>query len=197
MLKSNLKPLPSPDSFISVGIVDVLSSTDLSDLCDAADATIEAGGGFGWIKSPPRETLERYWKGVLAVPERHLLAARINGTICGAVQLVEPSRHNEAQAFAATLLASFVAPWAQRRGAASKLLQTAEKLAAEIGYHVLQADIRQSQAAALHLYEKAGYARWGVNPFYARIDNVHIAGCYYHKTITPIYCEGGGKFNFS
>ena len=27
---------------------------DLGDLCDAAEAGIEAGGGFGWLTPPPR-----------------------------------------------------------------------------------------------------------------------------------------------
>src|SRR5213076_2952952 len=42
--------------------------TDLADLCDASEAAIAEGGGFGWIKAPPRHILESYWKGVLLVP---------------------------------------------------------------------------------------------------------------------------------
>jgi ribosomal protein S18 acetylase RimI-like enzyme len=168
-----------------IDIVDQLTPADLNDLCDATDAAVEAGGGFGWITPPAREVMERYWKGVMVVPERHLLLARIDDVVCGAVQLVEPSRHNEAQAFSASLLAAFIAPWARGRGAGRKLTETAEKLALEMGYKVLQLDVRATQETAIRLYESMGYVRWGVNPAYAQIDGGMIAGYYYLKTISP------------
>lgn len=187
MPHSQLKSAPLFDSHLSVEIADTLSAADLNDLCEATESAIEAGGGFGWIQSPGRESLERYWKGVLLVPERHLLAARMDGVICGAVQLIEPSRHNEAQSFSATLLASFVAPWAQRRGSGRKLVETAEKLARDMGYKVLQMDVRQTQTVAIRLYESMGYERWGTNPAYALVNNRVIAGYHYSKMIAPMH----------
>jgi ribosomal protein S18 acetylase RimI-like enzyme len=174
-------------SAISVECADGLSAADLNDLCEATEGAIDGGGGFGWVKTPAREWLERYWKGVLVVPERHLLVARMEGVICGAVQLVEPTRHNEAQAFSVTLLACFVAPWARRRGAGRKLLQTAGTLAADRGYKILQLDVRQTQTAAMNLFEKEGYIRWGNNPAYAQVNGRIITGCYYSKTIAPLF----------
>ena len=44
------------------------SGTDLDDLCEATESAIVEGGGFGWLKPPPRQVLENYWKGVLLVP---------------------------------------------------------------------------------------------------------------------------------
>jgi ribosomal protein S18 acetylase RimI-like enzyme len=167
--------------------MDRLTPADLNDLCDATDAAIEGGGGFGWVSLPAREVLERYWKGVLVVPERHLLLARIDGVVCGAAQLVEPSRHNEAQSFAAQLVASFVAPWARKRGAGRKLVEMAEKLAQEMGYKVLHLDVRETQEAAVSLYETLGYRRWGVNPAYAYVQGRLIAGYYYTKNIGPVF----------
>ena len=186
MRQSNLKPLPLFNPHIAVEIVDALSQADLNDLCDAAEAAIEDGGGFGWITLPAREALEKYWKGVLVVPERHLVVARMDGVICGAVQLIEPSRHNEAQAFSAMLLASFIAPWARERGAGRKLVETVEKLALEMGYRLLQMDVRQTQTAAIKLYEQMGYERWGTNPAYAIVNNRIIPGYYYQKIIAPL-----------
>src|SRR5688572_27859440 len=163
----NDKNLKTATPKISVEeITKPLSPADLNDLCDATDAAIEGGGGFGWISLPAREVLERYWKGVLVVPERHLLLARMDGVVCGAAQLVEPSRHNEAQSFCAQLLAGFVAPWGRRRGAGRKLVEMGEKLALEMGYKVLQLDVRETQDAAIRLYESMGYRRWGTNPAY-------------------------------
>lgn len=176
-----------PDAIITIDIVETLSPADLNDLCDATDAAVEAGGGFGWIEPPAREVMERYWKGVTVVPERHLLLARMDGIVCGAVQLVEPSRHNEAQAFSAQLLAAFIAPWARNCGAGRKLSETAETLAKDMGYKVLQLDVRDTQEAAIHLYESMGYKRWGVNPAYAQIDGKIIKGYYYAKTIAPLF----------
>jgi ribosomal protein S18 acetylase RimI-like enzyme len=178
---------PKTDPLITVDIVDRLTPADLHDLCDATDAAIEGGGGFGWVTLPAREVLERYWKGVLVVPERHLLLARLDGVVCGAAQLVEPSRHNEAQSFSAQLLASFIAPWARQHGAGRKLVETVEKLALEMGYKVLHLDVRETQEAAIRLYESLGYRRWGVNPAYAMVQGRMIAGHYYTKIISPLF----------
>lgn len=172
---------------VTIEIVDRLSPADLNDLCDATDAAIEAGGGFGWLVPPAREVLERYWKGVLVVPERHLLLARMDGVVCGTAQLVEPTRHNEAQAFSAQLLACFVSPWARGHGAGRKLAETSEKLAVEMGYKVMQLDVRETQETAIRLYEALGYRRWGVNPAYALVEGRLIAGYYYSKNISPLF----------
>lgn len=177
VLKTNFGP------HASVEIVDKLGAGDLAALCEAAESAIENGGGFGWVTVPPRESLERYWKGVLVVPGRHLMVARLDGVICGALQLIEPSRYNEAQSFSAGLLALFVAPWARRCGAARKLVETAETLATELGYKVLQIDIRETQAPAIALYERLNYQRWGRNPLYAQVRGTMVAGVYYQKNL--------------
>ena len=169
--------------YTSVEIATALPLADLHDLCDAADAAIEAGGGFGWLKPPAREVMEKYWHGVLVVPERHLLVARIDGMLCGSLQLIEPSRYNEAQACTANLLACFVAPWARAQGVGHKLLDTAEKCAADMGYKVLHLDIRETQTAAINMVEQLNYIRWGTSPTYAMVDNRFIAGHFYTKTL--------------
>ncbi len=171
---------------IQIEMIETLSPADLSDLCDATDAAIEGGGGFGWVSPPAREVMERYWKGVMVVPERHLIFARRDDVVCGAVQLVEPSRHNEAQSFCANIVACFVAPWARGHGAGRKLLETAEQLALEIGYRVMQVDVRETQDHAIALFERSGYVRWGVNPAYALVDGQMIRGFYYTKTLAAV-----------
>ncbi len=173
--------------YASVEIVNDLPPADLYDLCDATDAAIEAGGGFGWVTPPSREVLEKYWRGVLVVPERHLLVARMDGMICGAVQLVEPNRNNEAQSATAHVLAHFVTPWARGQSAGRKLMETAEKLAFEMGYKVLHLDVRATQTDAAALYESLGYKRWGTNPTYALVNDRFIAGHFYSKTIRPLF----------
>jgi hypothetical protein len=54
-----------------------LSITDMNDLCDATDEAIKAGGGFGWVKLPARDILERYWNGAIVMPQRDVFVARL------------------------------------------------------------------------------------------------------------------------
>ncbi len=176
----------APAAPIHIEMIETLSPADLNDLCDATDAAIESGGGFGWITPPAREVMERYWKGVMVVPERHLIVARTDDVVCGAIQLIEPSRHNEAQAFCANIIACFTAPWARGQGAGRKLMDTAEHLAMEMGYKVVQVDVRETQDHAIALFEKMGYVRWGVNPAYAFVDQQMIRGFYYTKTLAAV-----------
>ena len=42
---------------ISVERVTRYSGTDLDDLCEATESAITEGGGFGWLKPPPRQVL--------------------------------------------------------------------------------------------------------------------------------------------
>ena len=72
---------------ISVERLTHFVGTDLEDLCDAADAAIVSGGGFGWVKPPPRHVFESFWKGVLVVPERQLFVGRLDGTMPMAANL--------------------------------------------------------------------------------------------------------------
>jgi ribosomal protein S18 acetylase RimI-like enzyme len=158
-------------------------STDLEDLCIAAEDAIKAGGGFGWLSAPPRHIMEAYWRGVLLVPERKLFVARLDGTICGSAQLARPPRNNEAQAFAAQLSSNFMAPWARWHGLARRLVLAVEEAGRAAGFAILNLDVRETQAAAIQLYESLGYVRWGTHPAYARVDDQVIAGHYYFKRL--------------
>lgn len=167
----------------SVEQVRELSAADLNDLCDATDAAIEGGGGFGWVKLPAREVLERYWQGVLTMPARMMFVARLDGVICGSVQLVMPPKNNEAQSFSVQLTANFMAPWARGHGLARMLIETAEQKARAAGYSVINLDVRETQEAAIKLYESLGYTSLGVHPYYARVDGNVVKGRYYFKVI--------------
>jgi ribosomal protein S18 acetylase RimI-like enzyme len=156
---------------------------DLEDLCEATVAAIEDGGGFGWVKAPARRVLESYWNGVLLVPERALFAARLNGTICGAVQLVSPPKNNEAQAFAAQLTGNFLAPWSRGHGLARRMVEAVEDAARAAGFAILNLDVRATQEVAIGLYETMDFQRWGAHPAYARVDGKVIPGYFYFKRL--------------
>ena len=159
------------------------SGPDLHDLCDAAEAAIRDGGGFGWLTAPPRHVMETYWKGVLLVPERELFVARLDGTIAGSAQLVRPPRNNEAQAGIGQLTTSFMAPWARGHGLARMMVLAVEEAARGVGLCVLNLDVRETQEAAIRLYESLGYRRWGTHPQYALVDDRWITGFYYCKDL--------------
>ncbi len=160
-----------------------LDDDDLNALCEAADAAILDGGGFGWVKSPGRAALESYFRGVLLVPERQLFVARMDGIIVGSAQLLRPPRNNEAQAFAATLMHSFIAPYARGHGLARILTSRVEDAARAMGFYVLNLDVRETQEAAIKLYEAAGYECWGEHPSYARVGGRTIGGRFYYKRL--------------
>lgn len=160
-----------------------LSQADLNDLCDATDQAIEDGGGFGWIRLPSREILERFWQGVITMPNRLLFVARLDGVICGTAQLVCPTRNNEAQSFAAQLTTNFIAPWARGHGLAKMLLEAVENTAVAENFAVINLDVRETQKAAISLYESHGYKIFGSHPFYAKIGDEVVKGLYYYKII--------------
>jgi ribosomal protein S18 acetylase RimI-like enzyme len=162
-----------------------LSDDDLAGLCEAADAAIIEGGGFGWVNPPGRQALERYFRGVLLVPERELFIARLNGVPVGSAQLVRPPRNNEAQAFSATLMHSFIAPYARGHGLARLLTQRVEEGARALGYFVLNLDVRETQQAAIRLYRSLGYVEWGSHPVYARVRGQTIQGLFFYKLLKP------------
>ncbi|MCK6418752.1 MAG: GNAT family N-acetyltransferase [Alphaproteobacteria bacterium] len=158
MTESNLqslKPLPKVERLIA------FTSNDLNDLCDATDAAIVGGGGFGWTHIPSRDILERFWQGVVAMPSRILLVARLDGVICGTCQLIKPTVNNEAQAHAVQLTTNFVAPWARGHGLARQLLREAENVARKEGFSVINLDVRETMIAAIELYETSGFQRFG------------------------------------
>ena len=159
------------------------SGTDLDDLCEATEAAIIEGGGFGWLKPPPRQVLESYWKGVLLIPDRRLVVGRLDGVIAGSAQLSRAPRNNEAQAFAGTLTSAFVAPWARGHGLARGIVLEIERIARELGLVVLNLDLRDTQRAAISLYEGLNYQRWGTHPLYARVDGRIVPGHYYYKRL--------------
>ena len=134
---------------------------------------------------PGRAALEAYFRGLLLMPGRELFVARLDGVLVGFAQLIRPSRNNEAQAFAATLTSSFVAPYARSHGLARMMTMRVEEAARALGYHALNLDVRETQEAAIALYESLGFIRWGIHPAYARVGGRTVRGIFYYKPLQP------------
>ena len=176
-----MPPLAKPK--LSVDRITAFSEEDLLALCEATDAAIIDGGGFGWVSPPGRQVIESYFKGLLMVPEREVYVGRVDGVIVGSTQLVRPPRNNEAQAMAATITQAFVAPYARRLGLARMMAMRVEERARAMGYQVLNLDVRETHSGAIALYEGLGYMRWGYHPAYARVGGQMIAGVFFYKLL--------------
>lgn len=167
-----------------VSIAERLDARELDELCDATVAAIENGGGFGWLTPPPRQVMENYYRGVLLVPGRTLFLGLLDGVVAGSAQLARPTRNNEAQAAACTLMSAFVAPWARGHGLARELTEAVERQARAEGFEMINLDVRETQVAAIHVYETMGYVHWGTHPLYARLaDSTIVPGRFYYKML--------------
>ena len=175
--KQPLEPVPT------VSRITQLTLGETQDLCDATNEAIEAGGGFGWVHKQERDVLERYWQGVVTMPSRILLAAKLDGVICGTCQLIKPVPNNEAQAHIIHLSTHFIAPWARGHGLAEKLIKFAEKTAKSEEFSVINLDVRETLTDAISLYEKLNFQHTGTHPAYAKIDDQTLKGYYYCKVL--------------
>ena len=156
---------------------------DFADLCDAAEAAITAGGGFGWLQPPRRDVMEAYWRGTLLVPGRTVFVGRLDGVIAGSAQLNRPRSNAEAQSFMVAVNTFFLAPWARGHSLAPAILEACEDLARREAYTVLNLDVRETQTRAIQIFEESGYIRFGTHPKYARIAGEYVQGFYYTKDL--------------
>jgi ribosomal protein S18 acetylase RimI-like enzyme len=181
-LSQSLKKQLPPELTIDY-VTQKLSENDLNDLCDATDDAIADGGGFGWVDLPAREIMERYWQGAIIMPNRDVFLARLDGVICGTVQMVHSPQHNQAQSHAVHLTSHFVAPWAREYGLARMLVNRVEQQARVMGKTVINLDVRETQEAAIKLYQSLSYENYATHPAYAYINGHYVAGKYFYKIL--------------
>jgi len=161
----------------------LLNKIDIQELCDATEDAIIADGGFGWLKSPVRKKLEDYWKGVVLIPERILIIGKIDNVIGGSIQLIKPTRSNEAQRHLCNLTTFFLASWARGYGLARLLIEKVETEAKRNGFKVITLEVRETQIRAIQIYEQAGFKKCGENPKSVLIGKKYISGFYFYKEL--------------
>jgi len=144
---------------IAVESLTVLSETDLADLCNITEQSIKAGGGFGWITIPPIETLKKYWNGLILIKSNTLIVGRLNGSIAGASQISFNPPNNEAQKNISKIQSHFVVPWGRGYGLAKAMIDKAIEVSKENNKKSIQLDIRETQSAAIKLFENKGYKK--------------------------------------
>ena len=76
-----------------------------------------------------------------------------------------------------------MAPFARGQGVARLMTLRIEDRARTLNYRVMNLDVRETQTAAIALYESLGYTCWGVHPEYARVKGQTLRGYFYTKTL--------------
>ena len=152
-------------------------------MCNITEQAIKAGGGFGWLHVPPRDLLNKYWKGMTLVSHRKLIVGRLNSIIAGSLQLNFCPPNNEAQHNITNIASHFVAPWARGYGLAKSMIDYSISISKENNAKSIQLDIRETQEAAIQLFKSKGFKKWGENPAYAFINGKFIKGFYYYKDL--------------
>jgi ribosomal protein S18 acetylase RimI-like enzyme len=153
--------------------IEDLSPANLAHEIDALagllHACVHAGASISFILPFPLDEARAFWRGKVApglfAGTRHLLVARGNGRVLGAVQLgfdLPPNQRHRAEV--SKLL---VHPDARRQGIARRLMVELERVARAEGRSLLTLDTREGDAAE-PLYRALGYQTVGVIPRYAR-----------------------------
>lgn len=173
---------------VKVEKINSYKGTDLADLCDATESTILDGSlsfSIGLNRNEPqvRERLEKYWGGVLLVPERQLIVGRVDGVIAASIQLIKPAPSNQTSAFAGFVENHFVAPWARGHSLAKDLINAAEDEARNQGLKIIRLSVRANLDSAIKMYESCGYKRWGTLDKYEIVDGKMLAGYFYYKDL--------------
>jgi ribosomal protein S18 acetylase RimI-like enzyme len=177
-------PMPDVSSLDIHRLTEAEAGRDeLSDLL--ADA-IEDGASVGFVLPLAGAELPAYWQEVEAAirkGNRHLLAARADGRIVGAVQLdcaVKANARHRAE-----VQKLLVHRRARRHGIGRRLMQALELVALSLDRSLLVLDLRLDDPAQ-QLYESLGYRRTGVVPRYARDPDGTLNDCLFmHKELAP------------
>ncbi len=172
---------------IRVEKLEKFNSMDIEDICDATIDTMKETSGFNIgtqsITPVQRSQIMAYWEGVLLVPERILFVGRLDGVIAGAAQLVKPSPNNQISLFACNIDNHFVAPWARGHGISNLLLDHIETEARLLGYSIIKLSVRETRQAAISVFEKRNYVRWGILPKYEVDKGEIVSGYFYYKEL--------------
>jgi hypothetical protein len=149
--------------------LDKLRPEDLPREAEALYACVNAGGSIGFVLPFAMAEARAFWNErvapSLAAGTRHLIVARVNGRLAGAVQLILDTPPNQGHRCEASKL--LVHPNARRQGVGRKLMVALERVARGEGRTLITLDARRGDAAE-PLYRGLGYEVAGIIPRYSR-----------------------------
>lgn len=141
-------------------------------LCDA----VASGASVGFLPPLSQEESRAYWQTVqssLQDKSRVVLAAFVDGTLAGAVQLGLEGRANGSHR--AEVMKLLVHTSQRRKGIGRALMLALEDRARHLGRTTLVLDTRSGDPSQT-LYASMGYTLLGVIPQYARSANGELHG---------------------
>ncbi|MDF3046971.1 MAG: family N-acetyltransferase [Candidatus Midichloriaceae bacterium] len=171
-------------------VVKSLNPVEMEDLCDSTMKTMRSTTGFNvgnqHIQYMEKAKLMSYWEGVLLIPERMLIVGKLDGTIAGSIQVIMPSPSNQTSKFACAIDNYFLAPWARGYKLSDLLIETAEQEIMKLGLSIIKLSVRETRTAAIKVFERHNYIKWGVLPKYEIDQDKVVAGYFYYKELLPI-----------
>jgi len=138
-----------------------------NDLVTLLQDAVDGGASVGFLAPLSSEAAAAYWERItreVADGERLILAASDNGHIVGSVQLALAMPPNGAHRAEVQKL---LVHRAHRRAGIATALMNAVELAAKDAQRSLLVLDTQSGSDAERLYERLGYTRAGIIPYYA------------------------------
>lgn len=162
-----------------------LGEREIHGLAEVLVDCVEGGASVSFLLPCTQAKAEAYWRGLSAdvmVGRRIVLAAEdSNGTFLGTVSVVLDLPEN--QPHRADVSKMLVHRRARRTGLGARLLDAAERSAAQAGRSLLVLDTASD--AAERLYVRAGWQRCGRIPYYALMpDGAPCATTVFFKLLT-------------
>lgn len=175
--KSTLPPKIQIEQIVSLD-----NEEELHALCETLEASIIEGYHCKWTKPPPRHFIESHFKGVLLVPEKLLLIARLDGNIVGICEINTPSKQGDSCDIAVKIDIFAVAPYALNIGVEQRLLSKMEQVVSQLGFPIINITIDETQKRVLQFYLQNEYVHWATHPYYQRIDGQIVKGLFLYKS---------------
>ena len=154
------------------------------ELAEILHACVQAGASVGFVLPFTLDRARAFWDGVgasLALGQRHVLVARLDGRIAGTAQIIfAPQDNARHRAEVAKVL---VHPRARRQGIASALMRAAETAARQRGLRLLVLDTATGSEAE-PLYQALGFVPTGIVPNYSQgTAGGFVASTFMHKEL--------------
>ncbi|CAI3935166.1 Phosphoribosylformimino-5-aminoimidazole carboxamide ribonucleotide (ProFAR) isomerase (HisA) (PDB:4U28) [Commensalibacter papalotli (ex Botero et al. 2024)] len=163
-------------------IISLDNEEELHSLCETLEASIIEGYHCKWTKPPPRHLIENHFKGVLLVPEKTLLVARLDGNIVGICEVNTPPKQINSCDISVKIDIFTVAPYALNMGIEQRLLAKMEQIVSQLGFPIINVIIDETQKKLLQFYLQNEYLHWATHPYYQRIDGQIVKGLFLYKS---------------
>ncbi|WP_432735955.1 GNAT family N-acetyltransferase [Maridesulfovibrio sp. FT414] len=174
---------------MKITLIKQIGEEQLASLCELLIDSVQGGASIGFHSPLSMKKAREYWNEVdSSLPSgRILLIAEEDSGIAGSVQLAPCLRENGKHRGEIQKL--FVLQSHRGQGIAKKLMQSAERHAAEIGLSLLVLDTQEGSPAQ-YIYQHLGWAAAGIIPGYASSPEGTLHGTVIlYNEISPVSAD--------